>query len=71
MNILQTLDAPTRFLVTLNHADAIDKSKIIQRIAYHHPGVLAGRRRRSSAPSRSEWRTPHLLLRRLLALRLS
>lgn len=40
MNVLQTLDAPTRFLVTLNHADAIDKSKIIQRIAYHHPVYL-------------------------------
>jgi predicted NAD/FAD-binding protein len=40
MNILQTLDAPTKFLVTLNHADAIDKSKIIQRIAYHHPVYL-------------------------------
>lgn len=40
MNILQTLDAPTRFLVTLNHADAIDKSKIIQRIAYRHPVYL-------------------------------
>jgi predicted NAD/FAD-binding protein len=40
MNVLQTLDAPTKFLVTLNHADAIDKSKIIQRIAYHHPVYL-------------------------------
>ena len=40
MNILQTLDAPTKFLVTLNRADAIDKSKIIQRIAYHHPVYL-------------------------------
>jgi predicted NAD/FAD-binding protein len=40
MNILQTLDAPTKFLVTLNHADAIDKSKIIQRITYHHPVYL-------------------------------
>ena len=40
MNILQTLNAPTRFLVTLNHADAIDESKIIQRIAYHHPVYL-------------------------------
>lgn len=40
MNILQTLDAPVRFLVTLNHADAIDESKIIQRIAYHHPVYL-------------------------------
>jgi predicted NAD/FAD-binding protein len=40
MNILQTLDSPTRFLVTLNHADAIDESKIIKRIAYHHPVYL-------------------------------
>src|SRR4029453_7967315 len=40
MNVLQTLTAPVKFLVTLNHADAIDPSKIIQRIAYHHPVYL-------------------------------
>jgi uncharacterized protein len=40
MNILQTIDAPTRFLVTLNHADAIDKSKIIDRFSYDHPVYL-------------------------------
>ena len=37
MNILQSLDAPTPFLVTLNHSEAIDPDKIIQRIDYDHP----------------------------------
>ena len=51
MNILQSLDAPTPFLVTLNHSDAIDPDKIIQRIDYDHPlftprGVAAQARQR-------------------------
>ena len=37
MNILQRLDAPTPFLVTLNHSDAIDPERVIERITYHHP----------------------------------
>jgi predicted NAD/FAD-binding protein len=37
MNILQRLDAPTPFLVTLNRTDAIDPDRIIKRITYHHP----------------------------------
>jgi len=37
MNILQRLDAPTPFLVTLNRSDAIDPAHIIKRITYHHP----------------------------------
>jgi predicted NAD/FAD-binding protein len=37
MNILQGLNAPTPFLVTLNHSAAIDPAKIIKRISYHHP----------------------------------
>jgi predicted NAD/FAD-binding protein len=37
MNILQRLDAPTPFLVTLNRADAIDPACIIKRIHYRHP----------------------------------
>jgi len=37
MNILQRLDSPQPFLVTLNRGDAIDPKKIIKRIAYHHP----------------------------------
>jgi predicted NAD/FAD-binding protein len=37
MNILQRLDAPTPFLVTLNRGDAIDPARVIKRITYHHP----------------------------------
>jgi predicted NAD/FAD-binding protein len=37
MNILQRLDAPAPFLVTLNHTDAIDPERIIRRVTYHHP----------------------------------
>lgn len=51
MNILQSLDAPTPFLVTLNHSDAIDPARIIRRLAYDHPlftpqGVAAQARQR-------------------------
>jgi predicted NAD/FAD-binding protein len=37
MNILQSLDAPEPFLVTLNHSDAIDPARIVKRIRYEHP----------------------------------
>jgi predicted NAD/FAD-binding protein len=37
MNILQRLDAPTPFLVTLNRSDAIDPRRVIARITYDHP----------------------------------
>jgi uncharacterized protein len=37
MNVLQRLDAPTPFLVTLNRCDAIDPSRVIQRVTYRHP----------------------------------
>jgi uncharacterized protein len=37
MNILQRLDAPTPFLVTLNRNDAIDPARVISVISYHHP----------------------------------
>jgi predicted NAD/FAD-binding protein len=37
MNILQSLDAPVEFCVTLNHDELIDESRIIRRIAYEHP----------------------------------
>jgi predicted NAD/FAD-binding protein len=51
MNILQSLAARTRFLVSLNHARAIDARRIIRRINYAHPvylpaGVAAQRRHR-------------------------
>lgn len=37
MNILQGLDAPVQFCVTLNHTSAIDPGKVIQTINYTHP----------------------------------
>ena len=37
MNILQRLDAPTPFLVTLNRSEVIDPARVIKRITYHHP----------------------------------
>ena len=37
MNSLQRLDAPEPFLVTLNRSDEIDPTRVIRRIAYHHP----------------------------------
>lgn len=37
MNILQGIDAPVQFLVTLNHDDDIDPQRVIRRIAYEHP----------------------------------
>lgn len=37
MNILQSLDAPVEFCVTLNHTHAIDPEKIIRTISYSHP----------------------------------
>lgn len=51
MNVLQALDAPVRFLVTLNHAGAIDPRKILHRVQYEHPvylpaGVAAQKRHR-------------------------
>jgi len=37
MNILQSLDAPVEFLVTLNRDADIDPKTILRRITYHHP----------------------------------
>ena len=37
MNILQGIDAPVEFCVTLNNTAAIDRSKIIARFEYRHP----------------------------------
>ena len=51
MNILQGLVAPETFCVSLNYGDAIDPSRIIKRLTYHHPvytpaGIAAQRRYR-------------------------
>ena len=50
MNVLQSLDAPVKFLVTLNRKADIDPSKVLETITYHHPvylpaGVAAQKRR--------------------------
>jgi uncharacterized protein len=37
MNILQSLDAPAPFLVTLNRSDAIAPGHVLKRIRYEHP----------------------------------
>ena len=57
MNVLQSLDAPVRFLVTLNHRRAIDERKILRSFSYHHPVYLAAGRRGAEAPSRAERRS--------------
>ena len=49
MNILQSLDAPKTFCVTLNPKFELDERKVIRRITYHHPvftpeGVAAQKR---------------------------
>ncbi len=41
MNILQRLDAPDPFLVTLNRSDAIDPARVVKSIAYRHPHFTA------------------------------
>ena len=59
MNILQRLDAPEPFLVTLNRTEAIDPARVVKRIAYRHPlytpaGVAAqGRHREVNGPLRT------------------
>jgi predicted NAD/FAD-binding protein len=37
MNVLQSLDAPVRFLVTLNNRRAIDERRILRSFRYDHP----------------------------------
>jgi predicted NAD/FAD-binding protein len=37
MNRLQSIDAPHRFLVTLNDAGVIDPDRVLQRFVYEHP----------------------------------
>ncbi len=37
MNILQSLQSPVEFCVTLNSPKRIDPSKIVKQLVYHHP----------------------------------
>jgi predicted NAD/FAD-binding protein len=50
MNILQTLDAPEQFLLSLNRSEQIDARKVLGSYIYHHPvytaAAVAAQRRR-------------------------
>lgn len=37
MNLLQGIDSPEPFVVTLNRSEAIDHARILRRMRYHHP----------------------------------
>lgn len=37
MNLLQGIDSPEPFIVTLNRSAAIDPAKVLRRMSYHHP----------------------------------
>lgn len=41
MNLLQSIDAPEQFIVTLNRSAAIDPSRILARMRYQHPVYTA------------------------------
>lgn len=61
MNILQSLNAPETFCVTLNDEQAIDPARILGRSSYAHPvfttaGIAARRQRdRISGPNRTHY----------------
>jgi hypothetical protein len=60
MNLLQRLESREPFIVTLNPAEAIDPTKIIRRMRYHHPiythaAVAAQRRRAEIQGVRRTW----------------
>lgn len=48
MNMLQSLDAPETFCVTLNGEQLIDPARVLGRVRYHHPvATLAGQQARA------------------------
>ena len=60
MNHLQHLDVPTPLIVTLNQTDAIDESKVFERMHYSHPvfdvpAVAAQARRAEISGLRGTW----------------
>ncbi len=60
MNMLQRLEAPEIFCVTLNHTAAIDPQRVIGRYRYAHPvftprGMLAQQRRTEISGVRRTW----------------
>ena len=60
MNLLQNLDAPVTFCVTLNRSEAIDPARVLYRTTYHHPvftdeGVRAQARRSEISGVNRTW----------------
>jgi predicted NAD/FAD-binding protein len=60
MNLLQRIESPEPFVVTLNRSAAIDPSKVIARMVYHHPvythaSVAAQERRMELNGRRNTW----------------
>lgn len=60
MNLLQGIDAPTPFVVSLNRTEAIDPAKILRRMRYHHPvyshaSVAAQKRKAEIQGQRRTW----------------
>jgi len=60
MNLLQGIDSPEPFVVTLNRTAAIDPAKVLARMPYHHPvyshaSVSAQARRPRSRGQRHTW----------------
>ncbi|MCP1376360.1 NAD(P)/FAD-dependent oxidoreductase [Dyella lutea] len=57
MNLLQTLDAPDTFCVSLNCADRIDPARVIRRMRYAHPeythASVAAQQRKGEIQGRS------------------
>jgi uncharacterized protein len=60
MNILQSLDAPETFCVTLNGEDLVDPDRILGRVRYDHPvATPAGDRARAGRDGVSDVRGTH------------
>jgi predicted NAD/FAD-binding protein len=60
MNLLQGIQSPQPFVVTLNRSDAIDPPKVLARMRYEHPvytrtAVLAQRRKAEIQGQRNTW----------------
>ena len=60
MNLLQGIRSPEPYIVTLNRTGAIDPSKILRRMSYHHPvytaaSVAAQRRKPEIQGQRRTW----------------
>ncbi len=60
MNLLQGIESPEPFVVTLNRSEAIDPDKVLARMRYHHPvytqaSVQAQRRKAEIQGTRRTW----------------